>query len=155
MLEQSVVEIEVYVQAVLVKAMEEGKHVQHLCGRDAKTFPASEFRGKVHGITAGYPCQPFSSAGKRKGEKTQDTCGPTSEAMSGQLELLVLFPRMSEVTPRWGYGESCPIFEEDGLENGVIVLSGGNRRASPTHPMLHPGLPRVRGITRVDIRGAE
>jgi hypothetical protein len=47
-----------------------------------------------------------------KERKTQDTCGHTSEAMSGQLDLFGAFSRMSEVTPRWGYGESCPIWKK-------------------------------------------
>ena len=47
-----------------------------------------------------------------KERKTQDTCGPTSESMSGQLDLFGVFSRMSEVTPRWGYGESCPIWKK-------------------------------------------
>ena len=47
-----------------------------------------------------------------KERKTQGTCGHTSEAMSGQLDLFGAFSRMSEVTPRWGYGESCPIWKK-------------------------------------------
>jgi len=48
--------------------------------------------------------------GSEKAKKTQDTCGPISESMSGQLDLFGAFSKMSEVTPRWGYGESCPIW---------------------------------------------
>ena len=34
---------------------------------DLKTFPAQEFRDRVDLLVAGYPCQPFSAAGKRLG----------------------------------------------------------------------------------------
>ena len=47
-----------------------------------------------------------------KERKTQDTYGHISESMSGQLDLFGAFSRMSEVTPRWGYGESCPIWKK-------------------------------------------
>lgn len=50
--------------------------------------------------------------GSEKERKTQDTCGPTSESMSGQLDLFGACLKMSEVTPRWGYGESCPIWKK-------------------------------------------
>ena len=62
-------EIEVYVQALLVKAMEEGRLCTAPLWSDVKTFPSSEFRGKICGIVGGYPCQPFSSAGRRQGEE--------------------------------------------------------------------------------------
>ena len=63
------VEIEAFVQANLVAKIEEGRMDNAPIYSDLKTFPARIFRGKIHGIIGGYPCQPFSSAGKRKGEK--------------------------------------------------------------------------------------
>ena len=63
------VEIEAFAQANLVAKIEEGRMDNAPIYSDLKTFPASIFRGKIHGITGGYPCQPFSSAGKRKGEE--------------------------------------------------------------------------------------
>jgi DNA (cytosine-5)-methyltransferase 1 len=63
------VEIEAFVQANLVAKIEEGRMDNAPIYSDLKTFPARIFRGKICGIIGGYPCQPFSSAGKRKGEK--------------------------------------------------------------------------------------
>ena len=63
------VEIEAFVQANLVAKIEEGRMDDAPIYSDLKTFPASEFRGKISGLIGGYPCQPFSSAGKRQGEK--------------------------------------------------------------------------------------
>lgn len=63
------VEIEAFCCANLGAKIEEALMDDAPIYTDLKTFPAEIFRGKVHGITCGYPCQPFSSAGKRKGEK--------------------------------------------------------------------------------------
>jgi DNA (cytosine-5)-methyltransferase 1 len=60
-------EIETYAVANLVAKMEEGALEPYPVWTDLKTFPSEQFRGKIHGITGGYPCQPFSYAGKRKG----------------------------------------------------------------------------------------
>ena len=63
------VEIEAFAIANLVCKIETGKMDAAPIWTDIKTFPGQRFSGKVHGILAGYPCQPFSNAGKRGGVK--------------------------------------------------------------------------------------
>ena len=70
------------------------------------------FEEKYTGSLEDIPVSRFQARGSEKERKTQDTCGPTSESMSGQLDLFGAFSKMSEVTPRWGYGESCPIWKK-------------------------------------------
>jgi DNA (cytosine-5)-methyltransferase 1 len=65
------VEIEAFAIANLVAKMETGQLVPAPIFTDIKTFPAHLFRGCVDIITGGYPCQPFSAAGKRLG--TEDS----------------------------------------------------------------------------------
>jgi site-specific DNA-cytosine methylase len=66
------VEIEAYAVANLVAKIEEGKLDSAPIWTNLKTFPAQGFRGKVHGITGGYPCQPDSLALSDKRLKNAD-----------------------------------------------------------------------------------
>lgn len=61
-------EIEGFLIANLLAGMESGVLDPAPIWTDVKTFPAQLFSGKIHGILAGYSCQPFSLAGKRAGE---------------------------------------------------------------------------------------
>ncbi len=61
------VEVEAFACANLVAKIEEGKLDAAPIWTDIKTFNGEPFRDRIHLITGGYPCQPFSVAGKRQG----------------------------------------------------------------------------------------
>jgi DNA (cytosine-5)-methyltransferase 1 len=61
------VEIEAFIIQNLTALMEQGILDPAPIWSDLKTFPSKAFHQKLHGIIAGYPCQPFSIAGKQKG----------------------------------------------------------------------------------------
>lgn len=61
------VEIEAYACEVLASRMEEGRLDSAPIWTDLRTFDGRPWRGVVDLVIGGYPCQPFSAAGKRLG----------------------------------------------------------------------------------------
>lgn len=106
------VEIEAFIVENLANQMENGVLDAAPIWSNLKTFPWENFRGKVHGITGGYPCQPFSFAGRRGG-----TDDPRH-----------LFPHIARgieiVRPRWCFFENVPGHLNLGYEEVRGVLQG-------------------------------
>ena len=61
------VEIESYAQKVLASRIKDGGLDDAPIWSDLKTFDGSPWRGKVDCIIGGYPCQPWSIAGRKLG----------------------------------------------------------------------------------------
>lgn len=64
----AVSEIEAFAAANLVAKMEAGLMDSAPIWTDLKSFPWESFRDRVGILSGGYPCQPFSAAGKRLGK---------------------------------------------------------------------------------------
>ena len=54
-------EIEAFAVANLISKMEKGIYPPAPIWTDLRTFPYAEFSGRVDAVTAGFPCQPFST----------------------------------------------------------------------------------------------
>ena len=94
------------------RRLKKGGWITHLSGRILKPSLHESFVEKytdsLEDIHANHSVQQASD----KEKKTQDTYGHTSSSTSGQLDLFGVFGKTFPDIPRWGYGESCPIWKK-------------------------------------------
>jgi DNA (cytosine-5)-methyltransferase 1 len=90
------VEREASVAAIIVARMADKMLDEASVWDDLRTFDGKPWRGKVHIITAGYPCQPFSCAGKQLGEADERHLWPDLARI------------IREVRPEWVFLENVP-----------------------------------------------
>ena len=95
-----------------LRRLKKGGWITHLSGRILKPSLHESFVEKYVDSLVDIPANHFRQQGSDKEKKTQDTYGHTSSSTSGQLDLFGAFGKMSQDTPRWGYGESCPIWKK-------------------------------------------
>ncbi|WP_246003708.1 DNA cytosine methyltransferase [Histidinibacterium lentulum] len=80
------VERDAYAAAVLVARMEDATLDRAPLWDDVATFDGRPWRGAVDIVTAGYPCQPFSVAGKRRGADDPRHLWPHVARIIGEVE---------------------------------------------------------------------
>lgn len=172
------VEIEVPAAALLADAMGKGLLPEAPIWSDLRTFDALPWRGVVDIVVAGYPCQPFSVAGKRGGEsdprhlwpevaRIMEECQPAFgffENVSGHLVLG--FDRVAEDLERLGYRVAAGVFtaQEVGASHKrerLFILAHRDGRDGGAEPELSPGMrPQAYGgelahSSRICERGSE
>jgi DNA (cytosine-5)-methyltransferase 1 len=116
------VEIEAFVIENLVRQMEQGLLAPAPVWSNLKTFPSEQFHGKIHGITGGYPCQPFSVAGKRNGTEDPRHLWPHIKRMVGAIRPVFCFFENVPGHLTLGYREVRSDLEQLGytVEEGIF-----------------------------------
>jgi len=90
------VEIDDYCQRVLLQRQRDGMLDCFPIWDDCRSFDGTEWCGRIDVVTAGFPCQPFSTAGKQLGEDDPRNCWPDTARILG------------EIRPRWALLENVP-----------------------------------------------
>lgn len=94
---------------------------------DIRKFPASDYAGRIDILTGGFPCQPFSSAGKRKGRDDNRHLWP---------EMLRV---IREIKPTWVVAENVRglLSIEDGMAFEQVCVDLENE-GYEVQPILIP-----------------
>lgn len=85
------VEWEAFAIEYLASCMEAECLPQAPIWSDLRTFNGKPWRGVVDCITTGYPCQPFSVAGKRRGKDDPRHLWPHVHRVIGEVEPAIVF----------------------------------------------------------------
>ena len=85
------VEIEAFACEILARRMEEKRLDAAPIWTNLKTFDGKPWRGKVDCITGGYPCQPFSVAGKKLGKDDPRHLWPDIKRLIQEIEPPICF----------------------------------------------------------------
>ncbi len=144
------VEVEAFACTNLVAKIEQSQLAAAPIWTDIKTFNGQPFRDRIHLITAGYPCQPFSTAGQRKGTSDPRHLWPYilehiktirpifvfCENVAGHLDLG--FDEVYRSLANLGYKVEAGLFTAAGCGEGHIrerlyILANSNTKRLETH----------------------
>ena len=130
------VEREAFATAVIVARMADKTMDSAPCWDDIKTFDGFPWRGKVSVITAGYPCQPFSLAGKQRGSEDPRHLWPDVARIVREVSPTICFFENVPNHINRGFREVC----EDLWQMGYRVEAGIYSAAEVGAPQLRKRL---------------
>ena len=151
------VERETFAAATLVARMEDASLDQAVVWDDVGTFDGRPWRGAVDIVTAGYPCQPFSVAGKRLGTEDPRHLWPHVARIIGEIKppfvflenvahhLRLGFPEVASGLVGMGYRLAAGLFTaaEVGAPHRrerlfILAIREGDELADPARLLWNP-----------------
>jgi DNA (cytosine-5)-methyltransferase 1 len=151
------VERETFAAATLVARMEDAALDHAPVWDDVASFDGRPWRGAVDIVTAGYPCQPFSVAGKRRGADDPRHLWPHIARIIGEVEppfvflenvahhLRLGFPEVASGLVGMGYRLAAGLFTaaEVGAPHKrerlfILAIREGDQLANPARLLWDP-----------------
>lgn len=147
------VEVEAYCCEVLASRMEEKLLDPAPIWTDIKTFDGQPWRGVVDLVTGGYPCQPFSLSGRRKGEKDPRHIWPSVKRVLEETEAPLAFMENVEGHISLGFEEVSDALQGMGYEVEAVLVSarevGASHRRRRLFILASRGIEPARGLWRL------
>ena len=109
-------EVELSVAAILASRMEEGALDEAPIWSDLKTFDTEPWRGKVDIVTGGFPCPPWSTAGKQLGAEDRRNLWPDTARVIRELGVSIFFLENVTGILRYYWDTIRPELREMGYE---------------------------------------
>ena len=167
------VERETFAAATLVARMEDAALDQAVVWDDVATFDGRPWRGVVDILSAGYPCQPFSVAGKRLGTEDPRHLWPHVARIIGEIKprfvflenvahhLRLGFPEVASGLVGMGYRLAAGLFTaaEVGAPHRrerlfILAIREGEALADPARLLWNPVEWRQPDGTAADVADA-
>ena len=123
------VEREAFAASLLVARMEDSSLDSAPIWDDLKTFDGKPWRGRVDLISAGYPCQPFSCAGKGLGDKDPRHLWPDVARIIGEVQPRAVVLENVQGHVNKGLQEVLETLSELGYDAGWGVYSAAQAGA--------------------------
>ena len=124
---------------------------------DIKTFDASNYSGRIDILTGGFPCQPFSNAGLRKGTEDDRHLWPQMLRVIKEISPRYIVGENVSGLLNWSGGlvfeEVCADLETEGYEVTPFILPAAGKNAPHRRDRIWFVAYRNESSTGTDVRG--